>query len=125
MQAFFVFAAPKFAYFVYLSYLCTQNQKNEVMTATVRKIQASPFAPILEATKGADPDIMYAVIEFLQESIREAEEAKRKVEDEFLAKAESKMGNGLSESFLKLRGCISFTPEEIASDDRLAYILNK
>ena len=33
MQAFFVFAAPKFVYFVNLSYLCTQNQKNEVMTA--------------------------------------------------------------------------------------------
>ena len=33
MQAFFVFAAPKFVYFVYLSYLCTQNQKNEVMTS--------------------------------------------------------------------------------------------
>ena len=95
------------------------------MTATVRKIQASPFAPILEAAKGADPDVMHAVIEYLQESIREAEKTKCKAEDDFLAKAENEMGNGLSESFLKLRGCVSFTPEEIAADDRLAYILNK
>ena len=95
------------------------------MTAIIRKIQASPFAPILEVTKGADPEIVHAVIEFLQESIRETEETKRKAEDAFLAKAEGEIGNGLPESFLKLRGCVSFTPEEIASDDRLAYILSK
>jgi hypothetical protein len=102
-----------------------RNQKNEVMTATVRIIQSSSMAPILEMTKGADIEVMHAVIEYLQESIREAEETKRKAEDVFLAKAENEMGNGLSESFLKLRGCVSFTPEEIAADDRLAYILNK
>lgn len=56
------------------------------MTAAVRTIQASPMAPILELTKEANLDEMRAVVEYMNEAIREAEEAKRKAEDEFLAK---------------------------------------
>ena len=90
------------------------------MTATVRKIQASPFAPILEATKGADPDVMYAVIEFLHESIREAEDTKRKAEDEFLAKKMAEMN--ISPRIKKLIEQTRLTPEE-AKDERTRYIL--
>ncbi len=56
------------------------------MTAAVRTIQASPMAPILELTKEANLDEMRAVVEYMNEAIHEAEEAKRKAEDEFLAK---------------------------------------
>ena len=90
------------------------------MTATVRKIQASPFAPILEAAKGADPDVMYAVIEFLHESIREAEDTKRKAEDEFLAKKMAEMN--ISPRIKKLIEQTRLTPEE-AKDERTRYIL--
>ena len=31
----------------------------------------------------------------------------------------------LPESIKRLRGIVSFTPEEVAQDDRLAYLLNK
>ena len=56
------------------------------MTAAVRTIQASPMAPILELTKEANLDEMRAVVEYMNKAIHEAEEAKRKAEDEFLAK---------------------------------------
>lgn len=56
------------------------------MTAAVRRIQASAFAPILDWTKGAEVDLMYDVVEYMNDAIRKAEESKRKAEDEYLAK---------------------------------------
>ena len=63
---------------------------------------------------------MYAVIEFLQESIREAEEAKRKAEDEFLAKKMAEIS--ISPRIKKLIEQTRLTPEE-AEDERTRYIL--
>ena len=56
------------------------------MTAIVKTIQASPMAPILELSKKANLDEMRAVVEYMNGVIHEAEEAKRKAEDDFLAK---------------------------------------
>ena len=56
------------------------------MTAAAKTIQASPLAPYMELMKSVDVGVMHAVVEFMNDAIREAEEAKRKAEDEFLAK---------------------------------------
>lgn len=40
-------------------------------------------------------------------------------------KKEDGKGSGLPESIKRLRGVVSFTPEEINSDDRLSYLHSK
>jgi len=96
------------------------KSKNNIMTAAARTIQASPMAPILDMVKGVDVDVMHAVVEYMNEAIREAEEAKRKAEDEFLAKkmAEIEISPEINELFDALR----LTPEE-AADERTRWIL--
>ena len=90
------------------------------MTAAAKTIQASPQAPILELMKGADLEVMHAVVEYMNDAIREAEEAKRKAEDEFLAKklAEINIDPDIHELVERLR----LTPEE-AADERTRWIL--
>ena len=95
------------------------------MTALARKIAETPMAPYADLLRSMEPRDMRIVVTFLQEALSDAEAAKRQAEDEFLAQKEGEMGNSLSDSFLKLRGCVSFSQEEIASDDRLGYILSK
>ena len=56
------------------------------MTTAAKTIQSSPLAPYMELMKSVDVNVMHAVVEYLNETIREIEEAKRKDEDEYLAK---------------------------------------
>lgn len=56
------------------------------MTTAAETIQSSPLAPYMELMKSVDVNVMHAVVEYLNETIREIEEAKRKDEDEYLAK---------------------------------------
>lgn len=90
------------------------------MTAAVRTIQASPQAPILELMKGADLKVLHAVAEYMTDAIREAENAKRKTEDEYLAKkmAEVNIDPDIHDLVERLR----LTPEE-AADERTRWIL--
>ena len=92
----------------------------EVMTATVRTILASSMAPILEMTKGVDVEVMRAVVEYMNDAIREAEEAKRKTEDEFLAKKMAEIS--ISPRIKKLIEQTRLSPRE-AEDERTRYIL--
>ena len=90
------------------------------MTAVARRIQASAFAPILDWTKGAEVDLMYDVVEYMNDAIRKAEESKRKAEDEYLAKkmAEVNIDPDIHDLVERLR----LTPEE-AADERTRWIL--
>jgi predicted HAD superfamily Cof-like phosphohydrolase len=96
------------------------KSKNNIMTAAARTIQASPMAPILDMVKGVDVDVMHAVVEYMNEAIREAEEAKRKAEDEFLAKKMAEIE--ISPEIDELVDWLRLTPEE-AADERTRWIL--
>ena len=90
------------------------------MTIAAKTIQASPLAPYMGLMRSVDISVKQAVVDFMIESIREAEETKRKAEDDFLAKkmAEIEISPEIHELFEKLR----LTPEE-AQDERTRYIL--
>lgn len=90
------------------------------MTIAARTIQASPLAPYMGLLRSVDINVMHAVVDFMNESIREAEDAKRKAEDKFLAKkmAEIEISPEINELFDKLR----LTSEEV-QDERTRYIL--
>lgn len=90
------------------------------MTAAVRTIQASPQAPILELMKGADLKVMHAVAEFMKDAIHEAENAKRKTEDEYLAKRMAEVN--IDPDIEELVDWLRLTPEE-ATDERTRWIL--
>ena len=90
------------------------------MTAALKTIQASPMAPIIDMVKGVDLNVMHAVVEYMNEAIREAEEAKRKAEDEFLAKKMAEIE--ISPEIDELVDWLRLTPEE-AADERTGWIL--
>ena len=90
------------------------------MTAAVKTIQASPQAPILELMKGADLTVMHAVAEYMNDAIREAEQAKRKAEDEYLAKKMAEVN--IDPDIEELVDWLRLTPEE-ATDERSRWIL--
>ena len=46
------------------------------MTATARKLQSTPMAPYMDVMRSLDVNDMHLVVEFMNETIREAEEAK-------------------------------------------------
>ncbi len=56
------------------------------MTATARRLQSTPMAPYMDVMRSLDVNDMHLVVEFMNETIREAEEAKRRADVEFLAK---------------------------------------
>ena len=95
------------------------------MTTAAKKLQSTPMAPYMNVMKNLNIEEMHIVVEFMNETIHEVEEAKRKAEDEFLERKIAELGVELPESLLKLRGMGHFSQEEINSDDRLAYILSK
>lgn len=78
------------------------------------------MAPYMGIMRGMNINDINAVIEFLKETVREAEESKRKADDEFLAKkmAEIEISPEVNELFDALR----LTPEE-AADERTRWIL--
>ena len=78
------------------------------------------MAPIIDMVKDADLNVMHAVVEYMNEAIREAEEAKRKAEDEFLAKKMAEIE--ISPEIDELVDWLRLTPEE-AADERTRWIL--
>lgn len=96
-------------------------EKRKIMlTTATRKLQSTPMAPYMEIIKNMDLNDLHIVVEFLNEAIREAEEAKRKAEDEFLAKKMAEIE--VSPRIKKLIEDTRLTPEE-AEDERTRYIL--
>ncbi len=89
-------------------------------TAITKKIQTTPMAPYIGVMKDMNLDDMYIVMEFLNEAISEAEEAKRKAEDEFLEKKMSEIK--ISPRVKKLIEDTRLTNED-AEDERTRYIL--
>lgn len=94
------------------------------MNAAKRTINSTPMAPYAGLLRSMESSDMKTVILFLQDVLREREDECR-AEDEFLAHRMAESTNALPEVFLKMRGSVTFSSEEIKSDDRLAYILNK
>ena len=90
------------------------------MTTLAHRVSETPMAPYMGIMRGMNINDINVVIEFLKETVREAEEAKRKAEDEFLAKkmAEIEISPEIDELFDALR----LTPEE-AADERTRWIL--
>ena len=87
---------------------------------TAQRVEATPMAPYIDVMRSMDIADMNAVVDFLNETICNAEAAKRKAEDEFLARkmAEMKVSPEIEELFEQLK----LTPEEQA-DERTRYIL--
>lgn len=90
------------------------------MTTLAHRVSETPMAPYMGIMQGMNINDINVVIEFLKETVRKAEEAKRKAEDEFLAKkmAEIEISPEIDELFDALR----LTPEE-AADERTRWIL--
>lgn len=90
------------------------------MSTATRTIQDTPMAPYAGLMKSMNPDDMQTVLLFLQDAITEAEQAKRKAEDEFLARkmAEIKVSSRIK----TLIGQTRLSPDE-AADERTRYIL--
>lgn len=90
------------------------------MTTLAHRVSETPMAPYMGIMRGMNINDINAVIEFLKETVREAEESRRKADDEFLAKkmAEIEISPEVNELFDALR----LTPEE-AADERTRWIL--
>ena len=90
------------------------------MSTATRTIQDTPMAPYVGLMKSMKPDDMQTVLLFLQDAITEAEQAKRKAEDEFLARkmAEIKVSPRIKTLISQTR----LSPDE-AADERTRYIL--
>ena len=94
--------------------------KGNDMTATAKRLQSTPMAPYMDVMRSLDVDDMHLVVEFMNEKIREAEETKRKAEDEFLARKMAEVE--ISPRIAKLIEDTRLTAEE-AKDERTRYIL--
>ena len=90
------------------------------MTATARRLQSTPMAPYMNVMRSLDINDMHLVVEFMNETIREAEEAKRRTDDEFLAMKMAEIE--ISPRIAKLIEDTRLTAEE-AKDERTRYIL--
>ena len=92
------------------------------MSTLAQRISETPMAPYIDVMKSMTVSDMNVVVDFLNEAIRESEEAKRKADDEFLARkmAEINISPETNELFERLR----LTPEE-AADERTRYILGE
>lgn len=78
------------------------------------------MAPYMGVMKSMNLDDMHIVVEFLNEAINEAEEAKHKEEDEFLARKMAEIK--ISPRIAKLIEETRLTPEEV-EDERTRHIL--
>ena len=90
------------------------------MTATARRLQSTPMAPFIDVMRSLDVNDMHLVVEFMKETILEAEKAKRRADDEFLAKKMAEIE--ISPRIAKLIEDTRLTAEE-AKDERTRYIL--
>ena len=78
------------------------------------------MAPYMDVMRSLDVNDMHLVVEFMNETIREAEEAKRRADDDFLAKKMAEIE--ISPRIAKLIEDTRLTAEE-ANDERTRYIL--
>ena len=78
------------------------------------------MAPYMDIMRSLDVNDMHLVVEFMKETIREAEEAKRRADDDFLAKKMAEIE--ISPRIAKLIEDTRLSAEE-ASDERTRYIL--
>ena len=78
------------------------------------------MAPYMDIMRSLDVNDMHLVVEFMKETIREAEEAKRRADDDFLAKKMAEIK--ISPRIAKLIEDTRLSAEE-ASDERTRYIL--
>ena len=92
------------------------------MTVATKRVQATPMAPYIDVMRSMNVSDMNAVVDFLHEAIQEAEEAKRKADDEFLARKMA--GINISPETHDLFERLRLTPEE-AADERTRYILGE
>ena len=90
------------------------------MTTTAIKLQSTPMAPYMGVMKSMNIDELQIVVDFLNETIREAEKNKRKAEDDFLAKKMAEIK--ISPRIAKMIEDSRLTQEE-AEDERTRYIL--
>ena len=90
------------------------------MTAVARRLQSTPMAPYINVMSSMDVNDMHLVVEFLNEAIRKREMAKRKPEDEFLAKKMSEIS--IDPNVKKLFSALRLTTSETA-DERTRWIL--
>jgi len=92
------------------------------MTIATKRVQATPMAPYIDVMRSMNVSDMNAVVDFLNEAIQEGEEAKRKADDEFLARKMAEIK--ISPETHKLFDMLRLTPEE-AADERTRYILGE
>ena len=78
------------------------------------------MAPYMDVMRSLDVNDMHLVVEFMNETIREAEEAKRRADDDFLAKKMAEIE--ISPRIAKLIEDTRLTAEQ-AKDERTRYIL--
>ena len=78
------------------------------------------MAPYINVMSSMDVNDMHLVVEFLNEAIRKREKAKRKAEDEFLAKKMSEIS--IDPNVKKLFSALRLTTSETA-DERTRWIL--
>ena len=78
------------------------------------------MVPYMDVMRSLDVNDMHLVVEFMKETIREAEKAKRRADDEFLAKKMAEIE--ISPRIAKLIENTRLTAEE-AKDERTRYIL--
>ena len=78
------------------------------------------MAPYINVMSSMDVNDMHLVVEFLNEAIRKREKAKRKAEDEFLAKKMSEIS--IDPNVKKLFSALRLTTAETA-DERTRWIL--
>ncbi|MBO7628553.1 MAG: hypothetical protein J6S87_01215 [Bacteroidales bacterium] len=90
------------------------------MTTLAHRVSETPMAPYLGIMRGMNINDINAVIEFLKETVREAEESRRKADDEFLAKKMAEIE--ISPEVIELFDALRLTPEE-AADERTRWIL--
>lgn len=112
---FYFYLSVSFIYCIFAAEI-----KGNDMTATAKRLQSTPMAPYMDVMRSLDVDDMHLVVEFMNEKIREAEETKRKAEDEFLARKMAEVE--ISPRIAKLIEDTRLTAEE-AKDERTRYIL--
>lgn len=82
LHAFFVFAAPKFVYFDYLSYLCIQKQINETMTAIQMNAELLRNMSII----AEDENLLKRAAKYLRKLVAEKEDPTLFTKEEFFSR---------------------------------------
>ena len=87
-----------------------------IMTGVALRVQSSPMGPYMSLMRQMSRKQKLDVVAYLIDTIQD---------DDSSAELQTKTQREVPESFKKLRGLVSFTEEEIAKDERLAYIMGR